>query len=319
MPKNPVSMASGLLFGKKKKGIGAYQSPYAPAYDQGVYGAVAGRAGARGKKDPQTGQMTYDYSKSFRDPSRSRRFRDYQRGETPNVQFDPNQARLGSGLKAIRGQYNMGGFDQARRTLTDPRFGKFDFKGLPEEYGQRAYAGATRGMARESDDALSRIQRAMGTRRPGMLAQVAQESQRDLARDKGALREQIALDEMRQRAALDQRQQELEAQYDVQRAQMLPQLDVSQAGLESQLLGQERGLAGQEYAAGMQGRQLTGQELAAEREYQDRALQYLMNALAQATGGQQRAAQIARSGGERDPSIMQGVGKIAGSIASGFI
>lgn len=236
MPANPFS-----------GGPKGYRPGFTGQAGQGAWQGVAGRAGAT--KDPKTGQ--YDFSKSF------------------------NQIKGPEGIKQSKAGYSWDPVQKATEGLGQRRsLGRVNFGSLPQKYGQLAYERGAKNIRREGTGQLTQLQEAMGTRRPGLLAKAAQDSQRATREELAGLGSDIERDIMQQELDLDVKEQI--ANLDQQRAEEIMDLDrlgaLSNVGFDT--IRTESGLLGQ------------------ERAYQDQALDYLMNIWQQAMGADRAADQL---------------------------
>lgn len=182
--------------------------------------------------------------------------------------------RNATGHKPITGaagvQQATAGYDFNPQKKALAGFGKpnqFNFTGLPQQYGAQAYESAVKDLRREGSGQLEQLRENVGVRRPGLLAKVSENMTRQLGEREGALRRDIGLEEMRQNVQLNQAQQQAQADEDFRNLSAL-------AGTGQNIISQQSGL------------------LDAERGYQDRALEYLMQMYSQGAGLKNQKAQM---------------------------
>lgn len=162
--------------------------------------------------------------------------------------------------------YDLSGMKEAEQGFRQPT--QFNFQGLPEQYGRLAYQSGAKDIRRENAGQLQRTQESMGTRRPGLLMKAAESSNRNLAETLGNLNSQIRLEEMRKATDLGVQQQQAQAQ------ERLANLAGLQGATQARV-GTEAGIT------------------EAERAYQDKVLDYLMDLYGKGVQSTQGAAQSA--------------------------
>lgn len=195
-------------------------------------------------------------------------------GEYEEGAFKGVMDRNAGGNKPITGaagvQQATQGYDFSPQKQAIAGFSKpyqFDYKGLPEQFGHQAYESGVQDLRREGAGQLEKMRETIGTRRPGMLAKVGEDMNRQLGEREGSMRRDIGLEQMRQDVALNQAQQQNQAAENFQNLGALAQTGQG-------MIGQQHGLVED------------------ERNYQDKALEYLMNMYGQGAGLKNQKAQI---------------------------
>lgn len=238
-------------------------------------------------------------------------------GEYDDKTYERLNQRLGPDSSQITGpggiQKATAGFDFNPQKQAIAGFSKgaptydpysFNFKGLPEQYGTQAYNAGARDIRHEGQGQLEQIKEGMGTRRPGLFMKAAQDSQRRVGEQLGGMRENIGLEEMRQNVDLNRMQQE------------------SQAGENARAFGMNednrfRNLGALEGA----GRGMVSDQsglVENERNYQDKALQYLMQQYMDSAGLKNQAAQLALQKKAQSGSLLGSLAGAAGKIGSAY-
>ena len=206
--------------------------------------------------------------------------------------FQPIQGA--AGVQQAKRGYSFDPMSQATEGLGQRRrVGRLDFKGLPQKYGSMAYERGAKDIRREGSGQLTQLQEALGTRRPDMLYKAARDAQRSQGENLADLGSDIARDVMGMETDLDVKEQV--GNVDIQRAEEL--MDLDRLG---KLFDVGRGTV--ETESGLVQR---------DRDYEDRALQFLMDLWKSAGGFAGQAAETERAG-RGDTFNM--LGNIAGAM-----
>ena len=258
--------------------------------------------------------------------------------EDPYANYDFSQTGLPiegeQGVRYSTRGYDLSPFDEAiagyrnpaRLTQTysgasyDPY--QFNFGQLPEEYSQRAYQAGAKDINKAGRDKLTQIQETIGTRRPGLLKKASEESARGTNKNLLDLNNQVQLEKMRQNLDLGKLQQIQQAGENLNAANFnagegyrgyqsrsdLEKSNADSAFKNLQALSQTGG-AKVGAQSGLVG---------SEREYQDKALQYLMGLYGTATGQANQAAALANQRNQSAFGNLLGLGGLGAGIASLF-
>jgi hypothetical protein len=182
---------------------------------------------------------------------------------TAGYDFNPQK-------QAIQG-YQSGG----------PRYNpaQFKFQGLPQQYGRQAYESGVSDIRREGQGQLEKMRESVGTRRPGLLAKMGTDFSRQLGEREGAMRRDIGLEEMRQNV-------------DMSRAEQEAQAGENYRGFAANADERFRNLGALEQAG--QGMISTQSGLVEnERNYRDKALDYIMKMFGDTAGLKNQSAGLA--------------------------
>lgn len=196
---------------KAVKGIGhtlfggggpqAATDPNLGPYQQAAYQGIANRLGARKGADGN-----YDFSKTNQ-PVYGR--------SSGNQYVTGNQRHDFSAInKAIQGFSNPTQLSQTYTSAYNPTSYKaslFDYKGLPEQYYNDAYAAGSKNVRREGQGALEKLRETVGTRRPGLLLKAGEANQRATGESLASLSRDLGLERMKQGVDLGVRQQQDQA------------------------------------------------------------------------------------------------------------
>lgn len=270
MPKNPLSGPKG------------YKSKAAPQYEQGAYQGIANRAGATAD-----GKGGYDFSNSFKPV-----------GGRAGMQA----ATSGFDMSGIDGA--MSGFKKPSRLFQEYRPATFNFKGLPSQYGASAYQSQAGNIRREGSGQLEKAREAVGVRRPGMLAKMATDFDRQQGERLASADADINRYIMDKSVDLGMQEQLQNADQQYKGYQSRSDLEKTNAEEKYRYL---QGLLGSGQAkVGTQ-----SQLLENEREYQDKPLQYLMSLFGNAAGLNNQSAQIAS---QNRASTLNFLGGLAGAV-----
>lgn len=257
MPVNPFS-----------KGPKGYTSKDVGTYEQGAAQGIANRAGARSYTDAN-GKTQYDYSGSFKPIQGAEGIKK----STEGLDYSPVS-------RAIQGYSNPYNFKETYKPSV------FKFSGLPEKYGSMAYESRAKDIRRENAGALTRAQEAVGVRRPDMLAKMAEDNTRATNEQLAGLNRDIALREMEKNTDL---------------------------GVQEQMANADEGYRGYQSRADLEGRSAderfrnygaladtgfrkVGTDLGAveaQRNYEDSALDRLLQMFSNSAGINNNSAQIA--------------------------
>lgn len=238
-------------------------------------------------------------------------------------------------LPGLRDAYNMGSIYDAEAGFRDPHqfrsvynsnyqanpyeAAQFDFKSLPGEYYDTAYEQSARNLRRDQAGQLEALQEAIGVRRPGLLYKAAEDSQRRGGEELAQLAEGLGQERMRMDTDLAVQQQLQQAQenyraagFNEDQARIMAEQDM----LEYQSrFAREQASADETYRY-LQGLASTGLArvgteanlVGQERDYADRALDYLMNLFGNAAGLQNQSAQIANQKRGADLGFLGNIG-----------
>lgn len=171
------------------------------------------------------------------------------------------------GVESATAGLNFTGANQAVEGLgTAGRFEgsnpyQFNFKGLPDMYNKLAYARGAQNLQREGASNLQSLKEAVGTRRPGLLANIGQQQQRGTQEQLAGLQSDLGLKQMEQDVDLAKQQQTYQADEDYRTLQGAD--EARRARLAS--LGE----------IGTKVPALESDILERQREYQDKPLDYL--------------------------------------------
>jgi len=204
---------------KAAKGVGhlfaggggpqAATDPNLGAYQQAAYQGIANRLGAKKGADG-----TYDFSGTNNPVYGQERNGSYSVG---NQSYDMSPMN-----KAIAGFSSPTRLSQTYTSAYNPTAYKaslFDYKGLPEQYYNDAYAAGSKNVRREGQGALEKLREATGTRRPGLLAREGEANQRATGESLANLSSQLGLERMRQGTDLGVKQQQDQAAENLRAAQ----------------------------------------------------------------------------------------------------
>lgn len=260
MPENPINM-----FKKPKQG---YTSQNVQGYEQGAAQGIGNRAGARAYQDAN-GRTQYDYSGSFKPIQGAAGIQK----STEGLDFSPID-------EATRGYRNPTQFKETYKPSV------FKFSGLPGQYGAQAYEGRAKDIRRENAGQLTRAQEAVGVRRPDMLAKMAEDNDRSTNEQLAGINSEIGLREMEKNTDLAVQEQMANADEGYRGYQSRSDLEGKNADERFRNLG----------ALGETGFKRIGTNLGAmesERNYEDAALDRLLQLFSNSAGINNNSAQIA--------------------------
>lgn len=165
-----------------------------------------------------------------------------------------------SGLNSAISSYkNMGSYRPSTYGAS-----QYNFSGLPQQYGDLAYASGSKDIKRQGNSNLESLKETVGPRRLGLLAKLSGNQARDTGENLAKLRSDIDLDVMNKNVDLGKEQQLQQAvenykatgfnadeaykkaTFDQQNAQGLADLEKSKLGLQSNVVGQQADLASAE-------------------------------------------------------------------------
>lgn len=250
----PKPMPYGGDIRARRAAAQGYMGGYGDYYvgSGGAYYVGSGGAGGGGGGGKEPSRYTYDTSQAGAPISREAAISPYKKD------LD------------LLGKANEGFQNPAKLTQT---YNPFNFQGLPEQYGDKAFASGSKDVRRQGQGDLQAIQEAVGTRRPGLLLKAGQRSQRDVGEQLAKMRSDIDLNVM-------------DRNLDVQRDQAAE----NYKGYESRS-NLEKGNADEafRYLQGLQGGAagkigLESGITQQERGYQDEALKYLLGLYDTASG-----------------------------------
>lgn len=188
--------------------------------------------------------------------------------DAPIYDFSGVGQSVGKG-QAIQ-DYDFSGLDQAAGTFKNPSlFGQgynpyqFNFAGLPKQYADEQYAAGSKNVRREGTANLKQLQESIGPRNKALLFKSAQNSQRDTLERLAQLNSGIRSSMMEKQADFGRAQQQAQAgenfniaktgsDENYRNAQSLADTSAQKIGFESDITQRER-------------------------DYQDKALQYLLD------------------------------------------
>lgn len=159
----------------------------------------------------------------------------------------------------------LGNMTQAQNQVAGASYNptQYSFTGLPQQYYNQAYGLQSQNVDKNDKANLQNLQEAVGTRRPGLLAKIGQNQQRQSQQNQATLAGQLGQEQMQQGVQTNELEQQLNNQLAAQKAQFPITQGQALSGLASGNIGAEQGILG------------------GERGYQDQGLQMLMNAFGQ--------------------------------------
>lgn len=155
----------------------------------------------------------------------------------PNGELTPGEYTL----EDVRGDYgqSLGGMYDAQGSLSKPYL--FDYGQLPSELGQKQYEAAVPRITKTLEDQLMQGRNSLGSRRPDLLFRLEEEGNQNLSETLGGLQKDIGVASMLQESNLMADQQKSQEAADRARALGLSDVSGKTAGLESDILNQNRG------------------------------------------------------------------------------
>lgn len=294
--KNAVKKVGGTLFGGG--GPQAATDPNLGPYQQAAYQGIANRLGAKKKYNADGSDAGYDFSNT-NNPIYGR--------DLGGRYLTGSQSHDFSAInKAIQGFSRPTQLSQTYTSNYNPTSYKaslFDYKGLPEQYYNDAYAAGSKNVRREGQGALEKLRETVGTRRPGLLLKAGEDNQRATGESLAALSRDLGLERMRQGVDLGVKQQQDQAGENLRAAQF---------GEGQAQFGAGEGYKGYQSRADLEGKNAdnafrnlqalneAGQNklvtqanlLNNERNYQGEGLDALIKLLTGAQGTQNQAANI---------------------------
>ncbi len=181
---------------------------------------------------------------------------------------------------------------------------KFNYQGLPAEYGNLAYEAGAKDIRREGAGNLEKIRENVGVRRPGLLLKASEQSSRDVGETLAGLNSDIRLREMEKNTDLAVQQQKDQAEENFRAAGFSDQQAKDMAAEKFKEYGSKADL--EKLSADEKFRRDTGYGDMAknriglisgvtenERAYKDKAMEYLLNLFQSTIGSQNQAAQQA--------------------------
>lgn len=247
-----------------------YKSKNIPEYEDWASSGIANRAGVRKTVNPEytkfmegqstaqpatgatgfgynpaTGKMEAGYASggSKFSPSGT----SFSRGKAP-AQYTYDTSAVGApvGRDSATAPYSkdLDLISEANQGFRTP----YQFKGLPEKYGDLAFASGSKDVRRQGQGDLEKIQESVGVRRPGLLLKAGQNNQRNVAEQLAKMRTDIDLNVMDKNLDTDRAQAD----------ENFRNRDALQKGASNKV-------------------QLESGITESERAYQDQALKYLMD------------------------------------------
>lgn len=216
----------GILGGSGGSSPSGYTSPYTGEYESGTRSGIYNRLGAKRKaktdasgnpiKDDQ-GNPVYEYDTTniAKPVSTSEAKSGYSFGG-----YDKAANNLGKKFnfsQEYTSGYNPTSFTSGySRTTLDPT--KFNYETLPKEYGDLAYNSGAKDIRREGQGQLEKLQETVGVRRPGLLLKASEGVQRGTRESLADLGSKIRLSEMEQGTNLKVQQQKDQAEENYKKA-----------------------------------------------------------------------------------------------------
>lgn len=204
------------------------------------------------------------------------------------------------GIAKSTAGYDFNPIDQAIQGYQAPRsLMRVDFGNLAKNFGDTAYENVAREARRENAGNLERLNEQIGTRRPGLLAKSGQDAARDLQQTLAQSRQNIERDIMEKNIDLDRQEQITNA--DLQKAETMLDLDRLKGlgDLGTGKIGTQSGLVGK------------------ERDYEDAALDRLLEAWGKAGGFANQSAGIQSSNRKSTLDFISGMQDKAAKAAMG--
>lgn len=267
------------MFGSAAKG---YQSKFTKEYEDKARGATYNRMGSNPGHQVGMSEATSPYD-----------FSGYDKGKG----YAEQAAKGYQDPAKFTAEYSSGYKPEANEAF------QFNYGKLPSAYANQAYEAGSSDVRRESQGNLEKLRESVGTRRPGLLMKAGLQSGRNTADVLSKLNAQIRLEEMNKNLEYGARQQQDQAGENARAfaandamQQYLSQEKFREYGSKADLEGRNAA----ERQANLQGLSSTGQLFGnmaqseigqragitdSERNYQDRAMEYLMNLYGQ--GSQQ--------------------------------
>lgn len=282
------------LFGKGQKIKPGYEAPYFDTTTRGGTEGAYRRAGVQGNLGNffKSGDASgLDFSQVGAGPSQEE-----LAGESAKVKpiFDiASQLRSPSIFKETYNPY------------------QFDYKGLGDEFGNKAYSLGSKNITRTFGDTLRQQKEAAGTRRPGLFAKLTEKSNQALGSSLGDLAGNIGLETLRSNVDAEKAQQLAQAGEEYKGYSSRADLENKRADDEYRRLTGAAGLygSGTELESGLQ--QLL-------REDKDKGLALLLDLLNRQQGyASQQKVEPAEPGAIK--SFANSIGKAAGAAAGGFL
>jgi len=300
-----------------------------------------------GSDKPGEQRYNYDYSNTGNQVTGVNTGNTYNAGNQSVDYGDINQAIQGfknpSQLtQSYDSQYRPTLFNQTYQAANYNPY-QFNFQGLPAQYSNQQYQLGSQGINNATRGNIAQAQEAIGVRRPGLLLKASQNAQRDAGQQLANMRTQYGINQANQNAEYGKAQQlaqagenQFGANFNANQAQNAYQ---SQADLAKFHEAQGQFGAGEGYK-GYQSRsdleknnaenayrnnvalnesaqnKINSQQdvLSGEREYQDKALQYLAQLYGNQVGAQNNAAQANNAQSQQKRTNVLGTAAKIGSM-----
>jgi hypothetical protein len=276
-----------------------YSSQYTPEYEGTLRTGIYNRLGAKPKLDAN-GKPTGQWDTS---------------GVGESV--TPKQAQEGYSMGAYNdavdkaGKSDLSATYKSGYTPTNYNAFSFNYQTAPDKYFGQAYEQGAKGIRREQAGNLQQVQEQVGVRRPGLLLKASQDAQRGGSERMADLRNQLMLEKMRQGVTLSQQQQQDQAGENLKAATFGEQGKQFLAGEKGKEYASEfekqKAQASQNNQFADIARMRIGTEQGlteSERNYRDRALEYLQQLFNTNVGSQNQAANIASQNRGQDLNFL---------------
>lgn len=289
-------VGGALLGGGGSKG---YTAPYLPQNEAAAQNTLGNRLGASralnpkykpGSQKPGEQQYNYDYSSTGQQVYGQEQGGEYNVG---GQSYDLNPIN-----EAIAGYRNP----TKSTAKVDPY--QFNFASLPQQYFDTAYESGAKGVRREGQGQLQKVQSAIGTRRPGLLLKAAQNNSRNVGEQLASLRSNLGQEQIRQGVETGRAQQQAQAGENMNASQFNRGVEKDNSDEVFRYL---QGLEG----AGQNKVKTQSGLLGGERDYQDQAIQYLLSLIQGDKGAANQGASINNANRKIN---FDSIGKIASSI-----
>jgi len=195
---------------------------------------------------------------------------------------------------------------------------QYNFDNLPSEYTNTAYQSGASDINRAGSNSLAQLQESLGTRKPGLLANAAENSQRNTNKNLLGLNTNLRLNEINQNLATQQAQQKAQAGENLGAANF--NAGEGYKGYESRA-NLEKANADNIFrnlgALASTGQQRIGTEAGLVKDQQatqDQALQYLMNLYQAATGQANQSAALDNQARQASAAQIGGLGSLAAGV-----
>lgn len=237
----------------------------------GFLGKILGGGGAKNYQSP--------YTKEYEDKAKSAIYK-----------LPTGSVEGASGVRQSTAGYNFAPVDSAISGYGSPQTlsqtynpAMFDFTGVAPGIDQQQYNLQAKNVNRQGAGNLSKLSQQVGTRRPGLLAKLGQQQNRETGEELGSLGTNMAVNRANQNVALNMAQQQGNAGEQYKGYQSRSDLEKTNAALKNEQL---QGL----YNMGLGKINAQSGLVSNERSYRDQGIQKLMDLLSGAMGQTNQAA-----------------------------